>query len=185
MFFIIFSNLFTLFIYLFIIFVLKLTLVVPVMFSLLAWLILGETSAGKTTLINKILQKKIFKRRNVESTSTICKIRNSERVRIITESSTGQIEETDLTDRCDLATSKGVKVLRDYLKDLTDMTSSKRSKDYFRSVDIGFPISFLMVKQFNRLTKIRSCKISIFTNYLSIYVYLFIEIFTFKSINIE
>nr|XP_034331421.1 uncharacterized protein LOC105347673 [Crassostrea gigas] len=105
--------------------------------------IAGETSSGKSTLINKILQKEMFKCRTHESTSTICKIRNSERVGIITESLKGQIEETDLTDRCDLATSKGVKVLRNYLKELTEKTSSKKTNN-FRSVDIGFPIPFLM-----------------------------------------
>lgn len=105
--------------------------------------IAGETSAGKSTLINKILQKQILKCRNNESTGTICKIRNSERVRIITESLTGQIEETDMTNRCDLATSKGVKVLRNYIKEFTDNTLSKDTNN-FRSVDIGFPIPFLM-----------------------------------------
>lgn len=136
------------------------------MFSLLLWLILGETSAGKSTLINKILQKQILKCRNNESTGTICKIRNSERVRIITESLTGQIEETDMTNRCDLATSKGVKVLRNYIKEFTDNTLSKDTNN-FRSVDIGFPIPFLMVKQFNCLQN-TVCNISILAKYLSI-----------------
>lgn len=99
----------------------------------------GETSAGKSTLINKILGMRIFKGRNNESTSTICKIRNSASTRIITESMTGQIKETDLTE-----TNDTEKALRDYLKNLTDMTSSKESMQY-RSVDIGFPIPFLKV----------------------------------------
>lgn len=100
---------------------------------------LGETSAGKSTLINKILEKRIFKGRNNESTSTICKIRNSAKTRILTESMTGQIDETDLTEKDDVE-----KALRDSLKKLTDMTSSKECI-HFRSVDIGFPIPFLKV----------------------------------------
>lgn len=101
--------------------------------------ILGETSAGKSTLINKILEKRIFKGRNNESTSTICKIRNSAKTRILTESMTGQIDETDLTEKDDVE-----KALRDSLKKLTDMTSSEECI-HFRSVDIGFPIPFLKV----------------------------------------
>lgn len=107
--------------------------------------LLGETSAGKSTLINKILEKRIFKGRILESSSTICKIRNSERIKIITECDTGEIEETDLTDKCELGSEKGVKVLRDSLKKVTDMTLSMKSIHH-RSVDIGFPIPFLMVR---------------------------------------
>ncbi|XP_052691975.1 uncharacterized protein LOC128170024 [Crassostrea angulata] len=99
--------------------------------------IAGETSAGKSTLINKILEKRIFKGRNNESTSTICKIRNSAKTRILTESMTGQIDETDLTEKNDVE-----KALRDSLKKLTDMTSSEECI-HFRSVDIGFLIPFL------------------------------------------
>lgn len=98
-------------------------------------------------MINKILEKRIFKGSTLESSSTICKIRNSERIRIITERDTGSVEETVLTNECDLATEKGVKKLRDKLKTLTDMTSSTESINH-RSVDIGFPIPFLMVGTF-------------------------------------
>lgn len=98
-------------------------------------------------MINKILEKRIFKGRTLESSSTVCKIRNSEGIRIITESDTGAVKETDLTNKCDLATERGVKVLRNALKEVTDMTSSMESIRY-RSVDIGFPIPFLMVGTF-------------------------------------
>lgn len=102
----------------------------------------GETSAGKSTLINKILNMRIFKGRNLETTSTIIKLRDSKRVRIITENDAGKIKEKDFSDKCDLASKDGVKVLRDYLKDMTDMTASQRSAQ-IRSVDIGLPIPFL------------------------------------------
>nr|XP_022312831.1 uncharacterized protein LOC111117885 isoform X2 [Crassostrea virginica] len=104
--------------------------------------IAGETSAGKSTLVNKILGIRIFKARNHESTSTICKIRDSKKVKIVAESKTGDLIEKDLSKKCNIATEEGVKMLRDILKDFTDLTSSHSSKD-FRSVDIGFPISFL------------------------------------------
>ncbi|XP_061180762.1 uncharacterized protein LOC133189405 [Saccostrea echinata] len=102
----------------------------------------GETSAGKSTLINKILQKRIFKAKLRESTSTICKIRNSEEVKIITERINGKLETITLTEKCNLETEDGQKLLRDTLEKLTDMTSTEDSKN-FRSVDVGFPIPFL------------------------------------------
>lgn len=96
-------------------------------------------------MINKILEKRIFKGRILESSSTICKIRNSERIKIVTECDTGEIEETDLTNKCELGSEKGVKVLRDSLKKVTDMTLSMKSIHH-RSLDIGFPIPFVMVR---------------------------------------
>lgn len=105
----------------------------------------GETSAGKSTLINKLLGKQLFKGRNNESTSTICKLRNSEKIKVITTNMQGQKEETDLTDKCNLETKEGVKMLRDFLKDLTDLTSSEKSVT-FKSVKVEFPIPLLEVK---------------------------------------
>lgn len=107
-------------------------------------LISGETSAGKSTLINKILGKIIFIGTTSESTSTICKIRNLERVRIITENLKGEIDETDLTATCDIQSQSGEELLRTTLTDLTDMTSSGNFKEV-KYVDVGFPIPFLQV----------------------------------------
>lgn len=87
----------------------------------------GETSAGKSTLINKLLGKQLLKGRNNESTSTICKLRNSDKIRVKTTNMKGEKEETDLTDKCNLETKECVKMLRDFLKDLTDLTSSKKA----------------------------------------------------------
>lgn len=91
-----------------------------------------------------ILQKNIFIGHTMESTSTICKIRNLDRVRIIAKSKDGQIDETDLTERCDLTSECGVELLRTALTDLTDKTLSEKSVD-FEFVDVGFPIPFLKV----------------------------------------
>lgn len=104
----------------------------------------GETSAGKSTLINKLLGKQLFRGRNNESTSTICKLRNSEKIRVITTNIQGQKEETDFTDKCNLETKEGVKMLRNFLKDLTDLTSSEKSVT-FKSVEVEFPIPLLEV----------------------------------------
>lgn len=93
-----------------------------------------------------ILQKNIFIGHTMESTSTICKIRNLDRVRIITKRKDEQIEEPeiDLTDRCDLTSERGVELLRTHLEKLTDKTSSEGSGE-FEFVDVGFPIPFLKV----------------------------------------
>lgn len=98
-------------------------------------------------MINKILGKRIFKGRNNASTSTICKIRNSETVRIITEHANGEIKESHSARECNMETKNGEKKMRDSLKNLTDLTTSKDSKK-FRSVDIGFPIPFLKVNKY-------------------------------------
>nr|XP_022312439.1 uncharacterized protein LOC111117580 isoform X3 [Crassostrea virginica] len=102
----------------------------------------GETSAGKSTLINKILGKRIFQGDNLESTSTICKIRNSEKITLIVEHKSGKTETRDLTDKCDMETQEGIRTLRKILNDLTNLTDSTKSKEY-KNVDIGFPIPFL------------------------------------------
>lgn len=95
-------------------------------------------------MINKILGKRIFKGKILESTSTICKIRNSDKIRVITEKVSGEKEEQDFTEECDLGTEEGVTMLRDFLEKRTDMTCMS-SADNIRCVDIGFPIHFLKV----------------------------------------
>lgn len=87
---------------------------------------------------------RLFKEHNLESTSTICKLRNSDTIRIITESMTGHTNEMDFTDTCDIKTKEGVKLLRNYLGQKTDITTSEESRQY-RSVDIRLPIPFLKV----------------------------------------
>lgn len=104
----------------------------------------GETSAGKSTLINKLLGKQLFKGRNNESTSTICKLRNSDKIRVKTTNMKGEQQETDLTDKCNLETKEGVKMLRDFLKDLTDLTTSQKSVT-FKSVEVELTFPLLEV----------------------------------------
>lgn len=86
----------------------------------------------------------MFKSRNNESTSTICKLRNSEKMKIIIEHSSGVTETIDLPDGCEHDYDGGTQKMRNALVNLTDMTLSKDSKK-FRSVDISLPIPFLKV----------------------------------------
>lgn len=95
-------------------------------------------------MINKILGKKLFKPKTHESTATICKIRNSTKVIIVTESTSGEISVKDLTNDCDPETSAGVTFLRNELEHLTNKSESGETSHY-RSVDVGFPISILEV----------------------------------------
>lgn len=95
-------------------------------------------------MINKILGKRIFKGKILESTSTICKIRNSDKIRVITEKVSGEREEQDFTGECDLDTEEGVTLLRNFLEKRTDLTCMS-SDENIRCVDIGFPIHFLKV----------------------------------------
>lgn len=80
----------------------------------------------------------------MESTSTICKIRNLEAVKIETKSKDGSIVNIDLPGKCDMSEESGVEMLRTMLTELTDMTESPGSAN-FDYVDVGFPIPFLKV----------------------------------------
>lgn len=95
-------------------------------------------------MINKILQKNIFKGNTEESTSTICKIRNLEAVKIKAKSKDGSIVNIDLQGKCDMSEESGVEMLRKVLTDLTDKIESPGSVN-FEYVDVGFPIPFLKV----------------------------------------
>ena len=104
----------------------------------------GETCSGKSTLINAILEKDIFKGKNRPSTSTICKIRNCGKTRIIIEYTSG--DKSTIEHQFDLETKEGRKQLRDNLDTVTSKSSSSEGKN-IRSVDLGFPIPFLKVKR--------------------------------------
>lgn len=95
--------------------------------------------------MNKILEKKIFKSRHLESTSTICKVRNSDRTKVIVVNEDSERTEKDLTGECDTTTKEGEKKLKQILKEYTDVTHSKDSAAN-KSVEITFPIPFLKVK---------------------------------------
>lgn len=98
----------------------------------------GEKSVGKSTLVNKILERRILRSRFCGSNSTICKIRKSDKILIFTENEMGEVEEMDLTDRCDYETNEGTQMLRHILTALLD-------KPNIRLVDVGFPTSVLKV----------------------------------------
>lgn len=95
--------------------------------------------------MNKILEKKNFKSRNLESTSTICKVRNSDRTKVIVGNEDSKRSEEDLTGECDTTTKEGEQKLRQILKRYTDITHSKESAA-IKSVELTFPIPFLKVK---------------------------------------
>lgn len=100
---------------------------------------LGEPIAGKSTLVNKILNKEILTTRvSSRNDSVICKIRNCDRIRIVTENEMGEVEEMDLTDRCDIGTKEGTLMLKKSLKEFM-------RGDNTRLVDVGFPTSVLKV----------------------------------------
>lgn len=95
-------------------------------------------------MVNKILQKNLFIANPVASTSTICKIRNLEKVKIIAKRKDGKIYRRDLSEECDMSSEAGEENLRTVLSELTDLYVSGESID-FEYVDVGFPIPFLKV----------------------------------------
>lgn len=106
----------------------------------------GETSSGKSTLINKILGIKLFKGKLAESTSTICKIRNSKQIKIITTNKAGEINENDFSNKCNLSKKEDVRILRNYLKKLTNVTHKHPDLNAnLQTVDILLPVPFLKV----------------------------------------
>lgn len=67
------------------------------------------------------MNRRIFKGRNLEIILIIIKLWDLERVRIIIENDVGKIKEKDFLDKFDFVSKDGVKVLRDYFKDMIDM----------------------------------------------------------------
>lgn len=89
--------------------------------------------------MNKILNKIILTTLVIpRNDSVICKIRNCDRIRIVTENEMGEVKEMDLTDRCDIGTKDGTLMLKKSLKEVM-------RRDNTRLVDVGFPTSVLKV----------------------------------------
>lgn len=105
----------------------------------------GETSSGKSTLINKILGIKLFQGKVLESTSTICKIRNSNQIRVFTTDNTGHTVLKYFSNKGRLQYKEGIQELREYLKKRTSV-SPDDSVD-IQIVDIRLPAPFLKVNR--------------------------------------
>lgn len=69
---------------------------------------------------------------------TIYKIRNYDRIRIITENNTGEVKKIELTDECDPGTKEGIRMLRTALREV-------KERENLQLVDVGFPTSILKV----------------------------------------
>lgn len=70
----------------------------------------GESGSEKASVIRKLLNGKLFNDRILRTTtSTVVKLQNSDRVRITTESDTGNIKEKYFTEKCYLERKDGVK----------------------------------------------------------------------------
>lgn len=91
----------------------------------------------------------MFKGRLHESTSTICKIRNSGQIKIITTKVTGEIKAKDFSDTCNSLSKECLREIRRYLKERTDLTHMQPDITAdFQTVDIGLPVPFLKVGMF-------------------------------------
>lgn len=95
----------------------------------------GETSAGKTTLINQLVKQKVFVTSNIAATGTITRIRNSEKMEIkcYTKDETLMKEEE----------IKDVKKLRSLIKALTDIRKIPEDLKDIYYVDVYLPVSIL------------------------------------------
>lgn len=93
----------------------------------------GETSAGKTTLINQLVKKKVFVTSNLAATGTITRIRDSEKmaVKCYTKDETLKKEE-EVQD---------VKKLRSVIKGLTDISKIPEDLKDIYYVDVYLPVA--------------------------------------------
>lgn len=105
---------------------------------LLQFILKGETSAGKTTLINHFLGQKIFSTNNVAATATVCRIRHSKTLMLKAYTK----DERILADiHFDNFTE-----MRSTIKKFTDLSYMEKDiKDTVFYVDIYLPVKVLKV----------------------------------------
>lgn len=99
---------------------------------------LGETSGGKTTLINQLVGKKVFATSNLAATGTITRIRDSEKMEIkcyLKDDTLKKEEEV-----------QDVKKLKSVIRGLTDISKIPEDLKDIYYVDVYLPVSILKVK---------------------------------------
>ena len=107
-------------------------------FKNMYFIVVGETSAGKTTLINKITGHKIFVTSNLAATGRVCRIRNSETL-MIKAYTKDEVQKRD-------EKFQDVKQMKSMIKTLTDIKKiPENEKDIFY-VDVFLPVPVLKVK---------------------------------------
>lgn len=107
------------------------------MFMLSKRIFSGETGAGKTTLINQLVGKKIFGTAYLATTGPIIKIRDSETMKIKCYLKDSILErEEEVTD---------FKKLKSIIKELTDISTHPADMDDIYCVDVYMPVSLLKV----------------------------------------
>lgn len=93
---------------------------------------LGETSAGKSSLLNLIIGEHILPREVLSSTSCICRIFNSEQKKAVVEDENGRHIEID-------------DVTRETLTKYVSVDRSERNIQRYKTVDIYWPVPMLTV----------------------------------------
>lgn len=95
----------------------------------------GETSGGKTTLINQLVGKKVFTTSNLAATGTITRIRDSEKMEIkcyLKDDTLKKEEEV-----------QDVKKLKSVIRGLTDISKIPEDLKDIYYVDVYLPVSIL------------------------------------------
>lgn len=125
---------------------------------------IGETSAGKTTLINHFVGQKICSTNNVAATATVCRIRDSKTLMLKAytkdEHILADISFENMTD------------MRSTIKGYTDISYMKKDiKDTVFYVDIYLPVPILKVffKKFYNFFSIILCHWIAAADFVTVY----------------
>lgn len=93
---------------------------------------IGETSSGKTTLINQLVGANVFVTSNLAATGTVCRIRNSKSMFVKTYDKEESPIDEDIADN--------LPALKSLLKKYTDYRNNPPEW-----VDVYLPVSILKV----------------------------------------
>lgn len=102
------------------------------------FLLAGETSAGKSTLINLLIEKTVLVTSNTASTGTITRIRNSKELGLKCYSEDQLLEKH--------GNIQDIKTLKSVIKKFTGIKNSEKDLKAINYVDVYLPVPFLKVK---------------------------------------